>query len=248
MESISSNTYSVRRREWAANEILSERVFAHVHLTDLQREELKPAFWSFLCSEYDSIHLFSEIQRRRARFTPDFLAFARSWRADEENHAEGFAKIYSRFFCVSKSRIDEDLKSRAVDFVRVEEFLVDEFRLCVVLAYDEIATTHAYHRDIPMYASFGPKALVDFICLVKRDEALHFNNLVRLIRRNHRHRLDDVRGVLERVLQVDALGDYGGTFVLDHAGPGFNISQNELASLCANAILKKLTPDEMPFA
>ncbi len=241
MNAVTSEPFFVRRRTWSSHEVLHHNDFSRVQLSDLQREELKPAFWSFLCSEYDSVNLFTEIQKRKHQFSPDFLAFAQAWRTDEENHAAGFAAIYERFFDVPSEQIARDLPARPVDFERVEEFLADEFQLSLVLAYDEIVTTHAYHRDIPMYASFGPRAYVNWIRFVKRDEALHFNNLLRLIRRNHRHRLGEVRGVLERVLAVDVHGDYGGTFVLDHGGPGFNLSHDELSSICANTILKKLT-------
>jgi len=55
--------------------------------------------------------------------------------------------------------------------------------------------------------------------LVALDEVHHFSNLVALIRRSHRHRLNEVAPMLDRLVERDLSGeDYSATFVLDHKG------------------------------
>jgi len=212
-----------------------------IRLSDAELDALRPAFWNFLCSEDDSRHLYARALQRRDRYSSGLLSFLESWRADEANHANGFARIYRTFYGDDGEALDARLAQRNADFSRISELLDDEFLFCLVLAYDELATTHAYHRDFMFYDSLGPAELKTWIRLVRNDEALHFANLIRLIGEQHRHRIPEARRALDRILEVDVRGEaYEATFVLDHSGAGFNLSPDELSTLCAQAIVRKL--------
>ncbi|AUX29009.1 MULTISPECIES: hypothetical protein [Sorangium] len=233
--------YRPRQRRWSAAELLDRLTLREIELSSEQREEFEPSFWNFLCSEDDSRHFYRQAQARRGRYSDALFSFLEVWREDEANHAAGFKKIYQALYGQSSEAIDARLAARRVDFSRIEEFLGDEFTLCLVLAYDELATTHAYHRDFAFYESLGPDELKTWIRLVTSDEALHHANLLRLIGHQHRHRIPEARRALDRILEIDLRGgDYEATFVLDHSGAGFNLSPEELSSLCAQAIVKKL--------
>src|SRR5208282_4105110 len=107
--------------------------------------------------------------------------------------------------------------TRTQTFSNIAEWLSDEFSVCVLLAYDENVTAQAYRLDFPIYRSFGNPGLLKWIRLVALDEVHHFSNLVALIRRSHRHRLNEVAPMLDRLVERDLSGeDYSATFVLDH--------------------------------
>ncbi|MFL5629614.1 MAG: hypothetical protein ACJ788_28920 [Ktedonobacteraceae bacterium] len=104
----------------------------------------------------------------------------------------------------------------------MEEFITDEFKLCLILAYDELATTRSYGEDVPFYKSLGPNAFNDWIKFVRADEALHYLNSIRVAQVRHRDRLPEAEDILLRILNVDLTSDdYRATFVLDHKGPPF---------------------------
>lgn len=221
--------------------MLGRLTLRDIEISREQLEELEPSFWNFLCSEDDSRHFYRRAHDGRGRYSDALFSFLEVWREDEANHAVGFKMIYQALYGQSSEAVDARLAARRADFSRIEEILGDEFTMCLVLAYDELATTHAYHRDFAFYDSLGPDELKTWIRLVTSDEALHLANLVRLIGQQHRHRIPEARRALERIVEVDLRGgDYGATFVLDHSGAGFNLSPEELSKLCAQAIVKKL--------
>lgn len=217
----------------------SDSLIGHINKSTIKPTEdyilrFKNAFWDNLCSEYDAENFCLFLEKEKISLSPEFKAFEFVWRRDEYNHYLGFRHIYSTLYGGSLQTIDSKLVQRPVDFTPIMPMLGDEFKICLMLAYDEIATTKSYAADYDFYESFGPKELLKWIKLVTRDEAYHFNNCMELIGKNHYERVSEIPRLVDQFIEWDlARNEYLGTFVLDH----FNYSPDFLQS-CAK-IMKK---------
>ena len=151
--------------------------------------------------------------------TSEFDVFERAWRSDEWNHYQGFLTIYAILYNQPEDEVVKLLRQREPNFVPVSRFLDDEFKTCVVMAYDEIATTRAYAMDYGLYDSFGDPRFNQWIKSVTRDEALHFYNCMQVIGLRHRNRIPEITSLISELIDWDLGGNsYSGTFVLDHEG------------------------------
>ena len=238
----SSGSYPIsqfipKSRPWS-----SLNLIGHIgkNAIELQTETIKQfqqTFWDNLCSEYDAENFCLFLEKYDVQLSPEFKAFEFVWRRDEYNHYLGFRHIYSIFYGMSLEAIDSDLKQRPVNFRPILSMLGDEFKICLLLAYDEIATTKSYAADYDFYESFGPEGFLKWIKLVTRDEAYHFNNCMELIGKNFYHRIAEIPNLIDQFVKWDlARNEYIGTFVLDHE----NYSADFLQS-CAN-IMKRYFP------
>ncbi|MCA9322128.1 MAG: hypothetical protein KDB53_15405, partial [Planctomycetes bacterium] len=122
-------------------------------------EELEPFFWFDLCAEHDAINLHHHLQRSGVTFSADFWRFEDAWYRDEMNHFRGFDRLYRRFYPHRVADMAPRLERREPQFGPLEPFLEDELRLLVLFAYDELATSQAYYRDLVLYESFGEPVL-----------------------------------------------------------------------------------------
>lgn len=230
--------YESKSRPWDALELLSSIKEVSISISQKMREDFEPILWNDVCSEYDAEHFCIMLEQSRLKFSDEFISFEKVWRRDEYNHYLGCRRIYHLLYGENEESITERLKRRQTDFSGMMEFLSDEFNLCLLLAYDELATTRAYHEDVPFYKSLGPKAFHDWIKLVIADEARHYLNSVRVAQVRHRDRLSESQDILLRILEMDLNAhEYKATFVLDHTEPPFT---PEMLSDCVNTILDVL--------
>lgn len=214
-----------------------------IQLTGPQKQEFQDFLWKDLCAEFDSLNLYRAIQARRETYSSDFLEFIEMWFRDETNHAQGFARIYELIYGQSTDASVRKLEARPADFSQLEEFLVDEFKLCLLLAYDELATTHTYRKDLAFYRDFGPPQFEEWIRRLIADEARHFSGAMKVIRTLHGHRAPEVSTVIQRILHLDTHAtSYSATFVLDHSPDcvHFSLNAQELSEKCAAVIIHKL--------
>jgi hypothetical protein len=180
-------------------------------------KQVQQTFWENLCSEYDAENFCVFLEKACIPLSPEFKAFEYVWRRDELNHFLGFKYIYSIFYEMSFEAIDTELKNRPVDFNPLQSMLEDEFKICLLLAYDEISTTKSYASDYNFYASIGPEEFLKWIHLVARDEAYHFHNCMELIGKNYYHRISEIPKLVDQFVAWDlSRNEYKGTFVLDH--------------------------------
>ncbi len=218
--------YQSKSRPWDAGELLASVTAADfARMTPAERAEEEPMFWESVCSEYDAENLCLELERRRdagAVYSPEFWSFEKVWRRDEMNHYIGFRKLHALIYGPSEDEIHRQMHERVADFSPFGEFLEDEFKLCLMLAYDELATTRSYAGDVPFFRSLGKPALATWIERVRGDEAMHYLNALRVAQTRHRARLGEARAILERVLELDlTVEGYRATFILDHKGPSY---------------------------
>lgn len=210
-------TFIPKSIPWNSVELIGSLNKQDVLLSDAVLAEQKNTFWDNLCSEYDAENFCLFLEKKQIPLTSDFKAFEYVWRRDEFNHHVGFRHIYSILYNTPLESINEQLKQRCVNFAPLELMLEDEFKICLVLAYDEIATTKSYALDYGFYRSFGHDHFLKWIKLVTRDEAYHFNNCMELIGKNYYHRIKEIPQLVDNFILWDlSRNEYKGTFVLDH--------------------------------
>jgi hypothetical protein len=232
----------VTRRVWNSRQLLREATDNECALNRAAIEPFREFFWADLCAEYDAVNLFSFVQSRKRQYSPRFLRFVDYWYLDERNHAEGFFELNSKLFGRDEDELLDHLRSREPQFQAFEAFLADEFKALVLFAYDEFATIRTYQRDT-FYERFGHPAFGAWIRAVLADEGIHFGNAVRLLQTGFAHRLSEVENVLAEISRLEQV-PYHNTFLLDHDGPHFLLTEQDLGQgfldeICA-AIRRKV--------
>ncbi|MFT7619140.1 MAG: hypothetical protein ACI97A_002789 [Planctomycetota bacterium] len=206
-----------RQSNWNAASLIGEVNRSDIALDEQALSELKNYFWVDLCAEWDSKYLHDELHKHGQSWSHDFIRFEEAWYEDEMNHAEGFVAIYSLLYGESKTSILKRLNERTPDFGTVADFIKSEFDLCLLFAYDELATMRAYHLDIELYQSLGPSQFQTWIRMLLKDETYHHKNGFDLVLRNHAHRLSEVDSRIHQFLEYDAKNPpYKATFIFDH--------------------------------
>jgi len=202
---------------WDSGRLIGHLDKSKIVLSDDVIAANKPVFWDNLCSEYDAEHFCLYLKQEGFGLSPDFKAFEYVWRRDEYNHYLGFQHIYCTLYDTTVQEVQDRLHQRSTNFEPIRNLLEDEFKTCLLLAYDEIATTKSYAADYDFYRSFGHRNFLKWIKLVTRDEAYHFNNCMEVIGKNHYHRISEIPQLVDQFIEWDVQRHtYEGTFVLDH--------------------------------
>jgi hypothetical protein len=209
--------------KWNSINLLEGLEKTRLSLSEKEILTFEDEIFNNLCSEYDAEHFWKYIQNCGLKFTDDFNEFLANWREDELNHTVGFKHLYSVLYEVSDREIEKRLAKRKINFEPLQAFLVDEFSITLLIAYDEIATTKVYREDRDFYRSFGFPPLEKWIMELVKDEARHFFACVHNIKKNHQQRISEVPRFLEQIKNWETSGNsYTGTFVLDHEGLQFS--------------------------
>lgn len=222
----------------------AEKLFDHVDknkilLTDSQLNQYHRYFMESLQSESDSRNFYKEIILKLP-VSNELSHFLRGWSIEEQNHAKGFYVILNLLFGENEAQLRPLIESRVADYRHLDDFFKDEFKLCVLFAYDEYVTAVDYKKQT-VYSQLGPKEFLVWIDRLIKDEARHFVNLVKLIRYKYPSRIRETEKILEQVLMIEKdIKDYHFTFVFDHADTKFSLSYDELEKECAERVLKSI--------
>ena len=243
------SSYNPFHQPWSAEELFSLTKSSDIDMTDQMKSEYKEYLMTDLYTEADSHHLYHELIKREG-YSSEFLAFIDTWYVDEQNHAAGFLKILHLLYSIDEDNMKKDLKKRSGDFSKLTPFLDDEFKLCVLMAYDEYFTTLAYEQDV-FYRDFGLPVFLEWHKKLIKDEARHCMNAIHLIHCKHKHRIAETKGIIDAILQLEHSNDpYRATFLLDHPAytlghpdslVNLSVDYNRLSDLCASQILKSIT-------
>lgn len=224
----------------AASEVLANFKFPAVELTDTEHTEWKDVLFDSIITEYDARRLYWHMERRHTQHFSVLVDILNPWLRDEIDHAHGFALIYASYSGIPFSQVALEVEIRKADFGIVDPILCDLFKLLIMLAYDEIITTHVYHRSIPLYDKFRSRELSIWIRKLKKDEVTHFFSFIQRAKELFPQRAPELPAILAEILDIDFGKDkYTGTFVLDHNAPDFPISKLEIENMIIPAIVKK---------
>ena len=227
-----SEQFSPRRGDWDAGALFAGITRSDVALDDDEIAELEQFFWFDLCAEWDSRNLHEHLHGRGDSYSREFLAYEDAWYADELNHAEGFLALYGILYGEPREETIARLEARVPDFDAIESFFGDEFRLALLFAYDELATTRAYKLDMALYDRMGHPVFGEWIRRLLKDEGYHHANAVEVLRACHAHRMGEVAEHVDDFVAWD-LGDhrYRATFLFDHewdVDPSFYARNGEI--------------------
>lgn len=169
-------------------------------------------------SEGDAQILYNYVIARQEEMSDQFLAMLDLWLTDELKHYQALRRTHHCISGVSFAEMDRRFSAREHEFEPLQLTLADEFTLLVTLMFDEIGSVYSYRRDLKeYYRHFGPSIQKIGHHLVK-DEGMHFNNAAEVLLTGHRHRLTEVKRLLEQISQLESrLKTYYKTFFLDHA-------------------------------
>jgi hypothetical protein len=230
-------------RTWDVDGLFAHLRPTDLHLTPEERQHSEAILWHSVCTEFDARHFFQYLTDLPHPWSKDFVHFVGPWVRDERKHTAGFARLYAMLYEESLAAVYRRLHARPVNFAPLARFFTDELRICLLLAYDELVTTHVYHRSIAFYEHINKPVLGQWIRLLTSDEARHFGQLIQVLQRNHSARCQEAATILADILAVDqSVPAYGNTFVLDHDCPDFSLTEAELDRLGVQVILSKLHP------
>jgi len=224
-----------------ASTILKSLSFPSLKLNTTEKDDWAGIFFDSIITEYDARRLYWYIANDNPDGFSKLKDILNRWLRDEIDHAYGFSLIYSAYTGTPLDEVALKVEIRQSDFNSLIPFMRDPFSLLILLAYDEIITTHVYHRSIQKYDNFNSPQLSAWIRKTKRDEAKHFFLFVEKAKQLFSDRLHEAPSILQELHQLDfEKKQYTGTFVLDHNTLDYPINRKEIENTIIPTILKKL--------
>jgi len=228
----------LNKRHWSARALFKE-----ISNSGWFNPGIDPKYENFfladLISEYDSINLYHYLYPRRSTLSSYLVQYLDLWFSDEKNHADGFLELNRLLFNTSEEALLENLKSRHCDFEPFENILSSELGILTAFAYDEYVSVKTYKKDT-FYNEFGHTNFNTWICNLIADEATHFANVIKLLKSSHLSKLSQIEKSLDHIIQLEKK-PYRNTFLLDHDGPHFLLSNSDYAEAAASEILTILS-------
>lgn len=231
------NQRLLAKRHWSSRAIFNEIsksgwVNPGINLT------YQEFFLADLFSEYDAINLYHYLHPRRAKFSPYVVQYLDLWFADEKNHADGFFELNRLLFGSSEEELIDLLKVRTGNFEQLDEILSNEFNLLLLFAYDEIVSVKTYKKDT-FYSEFGHPNFNTWLKNLIADEAIHFGNAIKILKRYYAPQLNKAEDILHSIVKLEASA-YQNTFLFDHDGPHFSLNSTDLGDTIIREILSTL--------
>lgn len=210
-------------RVWSPSDLLRDVSHtAFLPKDEVEYSERLANLWQGLCSESDASALQQEIGRRGILVSDDAKQYIDLWSRDEQRHADGFVLLLEILCGLKPDVVRKRLLERPHDFSAINQYVVDEFTLLTIIAFDEIATCRGYSRDRDFYAGLGSPAFLNWIKNTVADEVTHATNAVRVIHKHHSARLGELDSVLDRWIgSATSHQDSRGTFLMDSLDLGY---------------------------
>ncbi|QXI32220.1 MULTISPECIES: hypothetical protein [Pseudomonas] len=238
--SYSKSSIGLKSYDWSSVDLLKDLTSESITGSQEVIKSRQEHFWHDMSSEFDSKHfLIYLINRSDLKLSDDFLEFVCLWHLDEQNHYRGLRKINSVLYGFLEDDIDRAIKSRQPEFDSISSFMADEFTILVSIAFDEITSTRAYKQDFKLFDSLGPDCLSEWIRNAAKDEAAHYGNAIKLLKKNHSSRFNELPVILDKIVSLETSDGFGynNTFIFDHDTDDFS---NELLIDSKNTILEVL--------
>jgi hypothetical protein len=161
---------------WRVEDLFSNINPSDILLNEHEKKRLLSLFIADMSVEYDAKKLFNFITNN-LKISQELEHLLKPWQYEELKHADAFRKIIIIIYQIDEQMLLNDLQKRTCNFKPYENILDDEFKICVLLAYDECSTTIAYRKD-SFYQHMGPDAFKKWHRFVIADEARHLKNAV----------------------------------------------------------------------
>ena len=227
--------YKPLSKQWSSIKLFSNVKREDIILNADERQQYHDFFKCDLESEYDAKNLYKHIITN-LQPSAEFRSFLTKWVVDELNHSAGFSRILNLLFDENEAQIKRELKSRKADYSLFKPFFNDEFKLCVLIAYDEYYTFIAYNNDT-FYDSFGPSEFSEWIKRVRQDEATHFMNLIKLIRFKYNSRVIETEEIFADIIKIENQNKtYKSTFLFDHNCVDESLNKTLIQNHCIEKI------------
>ncbi|MNH92407.1 hypothetical protein D3C73_449880 [compost metagenome] len=221
--------------------VLENFRFPTTKLSDIEHIEWKEILFDSVITEYDARRLYWHLKAKHSANFSSLTEVLNPWLRDEIDHAYGFSLIYSSFTGIPFDQVALEAEVRDPDFSVIAKITDDIFKLLIMLAYDEIITTHVYHRSIVKYDTFESSQLSNWIRKTKKDEINHFFSFIAKAKKLFPQRVNETPSILEEIFAIDfEKPSYSGTFVLDHNTPDFPIPKQEIRDFIIPTIIKKI--------
>src|SRR5450830_483789 len=238
------STSNTPKKSSNASSILKDFCFPPVTLSKAEKATWKEIFFDSIITEYDARRLYWHIADQNPACISELANILKPWLRDEIDHAYGFSLIYSAYTGVPLDVVAMEVETRQSDFNSLTPFMQDPLKLLILLAYDEIITTHVYQRSIKNYDTFSSSQLSVWIRKIKRDEAKHFFFFIEQAKQLFPNRLQEAPSILKELFTLDfEKTEYTGTFVLDHNTLDYPITKKEIQELIIPTIIKQLSHD-----
>ncbi|MEM7516724.1 MAG: hypothetical protein AAF368_07350, partial [Planctomycetota bacterium] len=188
----------------AAGEDLAASVAAHAaKLTHAELSELRTILTYDVLSEYDARFFSRYLRTLGLDFSETFLKAEADWARDEARHYRFFREAYDAVYG-DRHDFDPELDRRSADFAPIAHLFEDEFSIACLGAYDELATVRAFQANLSRYALLGPV----FEAKIRRviaDEASHYSRFLRVLTKEHLHRLDEAPAIVQRIRETEGV-------------------------------------------
>jgi hypothetical protein len=217
MNTDKTEPWEALQRRWSWQDLFGNATRDQLVISSQARKELEFLMWRDLSTEYDARHFEDFVLQQNIDITDEFWDLCSAWKYDEQQHYDALKRIVSLLYDVPEAAVDARMLEQIPDFSAIASFFTEEFRILILLAFDEVISAQGYLDDVPMYDSFGPKGITEWVKNASKDEAVHARNALTLIRYRHAHRIPEVPGVVDEILDYLLKGKngYRGTFVLD---------------------------------
>lgn len=235
------STSSALKNSNNASTILKDFSFPLLTPTTAEGSDWKEIFFDSIITEYDARRFYWYIADQNPDCFYQLGDALKPWLRDEIDHAYGFSLIYSAYTGIPLDEVAVEAEIRESNFKILAPYMQDTLKLLVLLAYDEIITTHVYHRSIEKYDAFNSPQLSAWIRKTKRDEAKHFFFFIQKAKQLFSTRLQETPLILKELFELDfETTRYTGTFVLDHNTLDYPITKKEIEETIIPTIIKKL--------
>ena len=232
-----SSDFVARRADWSSRDLLSG-LQADDFTADCRAQNHDvDAWWKMALSEYDAVHFSRYLRQSGLSLSSDFQTLEKSWARDEANHFQGASCLMSKLFAIPQSQIEARAHATQPEFAPIEDLIPDEFSICVIMMYSEIASVRGYSETAQLAESWGPPCVSRFFKNLARDEMFHYLNAKEVILRNHAARTAEIPALLETVTRRTFGDDFRAphTFLLSY-GPE-PASEHEFLRSCISYVV-----------
>src|SRR5215210_6223773 len=106
---------ATKRTKWDSDILLGGLAPSDLRVMPGSVDSYRAIIWNDLCSEYDALFFYHEIQRLAFPLSDDLIAILPEWKRDEDNHFRGLKRLYPLIYGGSPEEVQEIVATRQPD-------------------------------------------------------------------------------------------------------------------------------------